>query len=999
VHKAPVLAFGIIVVLLLSTLPAFSQAEEKGAYIDQVQFIERQSEDLALQEVRSGDLDMYHFKIPLEAADSAKNDPRLSVYDRTAGSMGLFVNPAPAADSSVLNPFQFREVRYALNYLIDREFMVDEVLKGYGSPMIDPFGIYSPEYLLVIDVVESFGFRYNPDLAESMITDALNNAGATKEGGKWMYSDKPITVKFMIRQDDAPRKSMGESIASKLEEIGFTIQKEYGDLNKANTVVYSSDPAELQWHIYTEGFAGTSVFVKYNPITTGQMYGPWYGRMPGSQNPAFWNYQNSTLDEVTQRIFFFNFTSEEERNELVREAVEAGVQESVRIFVAQKTDPFVASSDIEGLVNDFGAGITSKYSLLNARAPEGDSLKVGVKLIHQSSWNGIGGLSDAYSRDIYYSLVDTATFRHPYTGEIIPQRAEWTSVETEGPAGKLDVAPDALIWDPASQEWKQAGESRAISKVAFNLLYSNWHHGVPMDKSDLMYVEYFLFEWGTDSGPDDLTVDPEYTSQVQGALPLLKGIRFTAPDEVESYVDQWHYDDNEIADSAAIWAGEPWEITAATERLVTSGEFAYSRSQSIAKDAKWLDPILPEHADAIRDELQKMKNENFVPHALQGVASVQDAAARYDASMAWIEEHGHAIIGNGAFYLDTYNIAGKAITIKAFRDDSYPFEVGHFAEYETPKLAEIVSVNTRPITIDQSSSMTVSVEVDGQPSSDATVDYFIFDKNDDIAIKGKAKPSGSAGEFRIDISGEETSRLSSGPSQLKIFASSNDALRPDITENTILATTVASGNQTQNQTGGGQEQPEQQPSGCLIATAAFGSELTPQVQYLRNFREHYILSTTTGSAFMSAFNSVYYSFSPQVADYERDQPWLQATVKAALYPLFGILTAAERSYSIAGGELGSVAAGATASALIGTVYLWPAALSSRLQSRFSMATKISLIAVAAAAALIGAGMAAGNAQLLSAGTSLFVLSIATASALSAGKLIRAAYHKISTSRY
>jgi hypothetical protein len=144
---------------------------------------------------------------------------------------------------------------------------------------------------------------------------------------------------------------------------------------------------------------------------------------------------------------------------------------------------------------------------------------------------------------------------------------------------------------------------------------------------------------------------------------------------------------------------------------------------------------------------------------------------------------------------------------------------------------------------------------------------------------------------------------------------------------------------------------------------------------------------------------VYYSFSPQVADYEREQPWLQATVKAALYPLFGILTAAERSYSVAGGELGSVAAGATASALIGAVYLWPAALSSRLQSRFSLATKISLMTVAVAAALIGVGMAAGSAQLLSAGTSLFVLSIATASALSAGKLIRAAYHKISTSRY
>jgi peptide/nickel transport system substrate-binding protein len=144
---------------------------------------------------------------------------------------------------------------------------------------------------------------------------------------------------------------------------------------------------------------------------------------------------------------------------------------------------------------------------------------------------------------------------------------------------------------------------------------------------------------------------------------------------------------------------------------------------------------------------------------------------------------------------------------------------------------------------------------------------------------------------------------------------------------------------------------------------------------------------------------MYYSFSPQIADYERDQPWLQAMVKAALYPLFGILTAAERSYSIAGGELGSVSAGATASALIGAVYLWPVALSSRLQSRFSLATKISLMVLAAAAAVIATGMFASSAQLLSAGTSLFVLSIAAASAISAGKLVRAAYRKISTSRY
>ena len=139
---------------------------------------------------------------------------------------------------------------------------------------------------------------------------------------------------------------------------------------------------------------------------------------------------------------------------------------------------------------------------------------------------------------------------------------------------------------------------------------------------------------------------------------------------------------------------------------------------------------------------------------------------------------------------------------------------------------------------------------------------------------------------------------------------------------------------------------------------------------------------------MNAFNSVYYSFSPQVSDYEREQPWLQATVKTGLYPLFGILMASERAHSAIGGEAGAILAGATASMLIGAVYLWPAALLTRLQSRFSTITKISLIVLSAAAALVAIGIASGNVQLLSASTSLFVLSIATASAMLIGRLAR-----------
>jgi hypothetical protein len=146
-----------------------------------------------------------------------------------------------------------------------------------------------------------------------------------------------------------------------------------------------------------------------------------------------------------------------------------------------------------------------------------------------------------------------------------------------------------------------------------------------------------------------------------------------------------------------------------------------------------------------------------------------------------------------------------------------------------------------------------------------------------------------------------------------------------------LAVLQGSGNTTTSS----QPQSQPTPSQCLIATAAFGSELSPQVKYLRHFRDHYILSTVSGSAFMNTFNSIYYSFSPQVAEYERGQPWLQDMVKIALYPLFGILMTAERGYSTVGGEAGSILAGSIASSLIGAVYLWPAgfAASRRVDSR------------------------------------------------------------------
>ena len=81
-----------------------------------------------------------------------------------------------------------------------------------------------------------------------------------------------------------------------------------------------------------------------------------------------------------------------------------------------------------------------------------------------------------------------------------------------------------------------------------------------------------------------------------------------------------------------------------------------------------------------------------------------------------------------------------------------------------------------------------------------------------------------------------------------------------------------------------------QGGGCLIATATFGSELAPQVQQLRELRDNSLLQTKSGTSFMTGFNQFYYSFSPTVADWERENPIFKEFVKVSLTPMISSLS-------------------------------------------------------------------------------------------------------------
>jgi hypothetical protein len=115
---------------------------------------------------------------------------------------------------------------------------------------------------------------------------------------------------------------------------------------------------------------------------------------------------------------------------------------------------------------------------------------------------------------------------------------------------------------------------------------------------------------------------------------------------------------------------------------------------------------------------------------------------------------------------------------------------------------------------------------------------------------------------------------------------------------------------------------------CIIASVAYGSELAPEVQFLREFRDGPVMSTFAGAQFVKIFNAFYYSFSPKVAELAAGSSLLQSIVRALIYPLLASLRLAARAaypYHETS-QLMVLAVGVLASGLIGVTYISPVAI-------------------------------------------------------------------------
>ncbi len=712
------LLIGVLLVLMLTVSPVITYAEvhqptlseyvpphTKPGPASETLIYKSIALDVAPAALEAGEIDAYLFGLRSTVAAELAGKPEIKMISAPSGSYSIVLNPAPAP-SGQLNPLSIPEVRIGLQYIVNREYITKEIFKGFAAPMVTFLSAYDPDYITIFDIVKNYDFRYDPEYAKKLVAEAMTKAGAVMREGKWYYGDQPVKLKFIIRIEDE-RRQIGDAIATDLEKLGFEVERLYHPFGVAIEKVYLTDPKDFEWHLYTEAW-GKGAPEKYDSSTINQMCAPWFGYMPGWQDPSYWNYVNDEIDALGKKISLSEFQDLETRNKFYREATELCIHDSVRLWVATRLDAYILNPKIGGVTNDVGTGLRGTWNMREAWIPGKDTLVFGHLWVwtETTTWNWIGGFQDVYSVDVRKATHDSPIYRHPFTGLPIPFRASY-EVETAGPFGKLIVPEGTYTWDAKEDRWVSVAGKEATSKVTWDLsryFNSKWHHGQPITVADVLFYIASMIENTYDE--DKAAMESAIAETVKVTLDKFVGIRIVDEKTVETYVNFWHFDTNYIAEFGSplgidysIYYSEtpPWELMAAMNELVfTKKQAAYGQTTAEKLGVPWLSVVLRDHAEMIKNVLDEFVQKDYFPENYfklgdKVYATKSEAISRYRAAISWFNEHGHMQISNGPYYLNKFDSAAQYAELKAFRDPTYPFKPGDWY-YGEPEKIEIIDV-------------------------------------------------------------------------------------------------------------------------------------------------------------------------------------------------------------------------------------------------------------------------------------------------------------------
>ena len=192
----------------------------------------------------------------------------------------------------------------------------------------------------------------------------------------------------------------------------------------------------------------------------------------------------------------------------------------------------------------------------------------------------------------------------------------------------------------------------------------------------------------------------------------------------------------------------------------------------------------------------------------------------------------------------------------------------------------------------------VAVEIKDADGNLILIRTVTSDDDGNFTLKFKVPNTATSGEFDI-----VTNLEIDGDSFSEITSADDSGVTANVAVNQVINTKPLCGTGTIEKDGvcvvdtATQTEEKSKGGGCLIATATYGSEMAPQVQQLRELRDNQLLQTESGTAFMGTFNDIYYSFSPTIADIQREYPMFKEAVKLAITPMISTLSLMENAES------------------------------------------------------------------------------------------------------
>ena len=763
-----------------------------GAWVDQVIAVEEPSAAAAMTRMDIEELDAYAFSISDAEVFSLMQGMDSLTYSNSFGVYAeLTFNPAgPVFDATgKLNPFAVPRIREAMNYLVDRDFISQEIYGGLASPRYMAITNAFPDYARLVDIVRQLELEYahNPDKAAEIINEEMEALGAEMVDGVWHYEDEPVEVIFLIRTEDK-RKEIGDYVATMLEDMGFSVNRDYKTASEASPIWIGTDPNEGQFHIYTGGWITTAISrdqagnFDFFYTNRGLPYPLWQAYTPSEE-----------FDAASEKLDLRDFTTMDERRDLFADVLALSMQDSARVwlvnqlgFTAYRNDVSV-STDLAGGLN--GARLWP-YTLRRT-GEEGGTLTIAMPSMLPEPWNPVAGTNWIYDTMLIRATQDVGTMPDPFTGLQWPQRIERAEVTVkEGlPVGsthdwvdltfaeQIEVPEDAwLDWDATEQTFVTVGDLhpdgltaniRSVVYYPGDLYDLTWHDGSQLSLADIVLDMIMTFDLAKE---DSAVFDEAQLPSLNNFQSHFRGYRIVQTDPliVEYYSDQYTLDAE--LNVVTFFPSTPWHMMAVGLLAEAAGDLAFSSDKADANEVEWMSYIAGPSMEILAGHLEQAAADGNIPYAatLDGYISADDATARWENLTAWYEDKEHFWVGLGPFYLEKAFTTEK--TVQLVRNENFPDPSNKWEGFDTPMIAQVSIDGPARVAAGDEATFDVLIEFGGDAYAIADIDevkYLVFDALGELALTGTAEAV-EDGLWQITLSAEDTAGLESGANKLEV---------------------------------------------------------------------------------------------------------------------------------------------------------------------------------------------------------------------------------------